>query len=128
MLKRTFAEWVIYWIILVVLLLPTVPISMAWNRLRRTAGGMGAVNRWILFALAVQSISVLHIAVCMAYSNAIGRQYSNIRYSLIYTWIFVLALTLLATKPKSQIRSLLMVGTAGLLWDWFYILAISSVV
>jgi hypothetical protein len=127
-MKRTLAQWIFYWIILVGLFLPVVPISMAWKRLRMAATTAGGAGKWTYMALAVQSLSLMHLAIACVYRNALGHDYSNLRYALIYSWIAVSASTLFAASARNQFRLLISAAGTNLLVDWLYILVVNSAV
>ena len=127
-MNRTLSQWVVYWILVTVLLLPTVPISIGWYRLRKRVPDVPFATKWVRTALAVQSISILHIALLLLYPTAFAPHQRSYRHLLICAWLALSAATLFAVKQRSVAQAAIYIAGANLVLDWFYFLFVSSVV
>jgi hypothetical protein len=110
-------------LIAALLLVPAIPIAFAWRRLRI----LKSTSR-ISYVLALQTLSLVLIFAGIVHSHALGPDYSRVRFAVIWTWLAISTLTAVLGLKKTPVRLLIVIAGTYLALDWFYILAISSVV
>jgi len=110
---------------------PVVPIAIAWvSLLRVRSDGLLGWRRRVVFAgLCVLSFSFVLIQLEIIHHGTIGRDYSNLRYSVILVNLALAPVAGIgAGLLKSRARLPLIIAGTILLLDWFLIAAFSSVV
>lgn len=114
----------------VALVLPSVPIAYSWFRVGKSnfLADHTNGNRMILGCLVIQTLSTTHLLLGVLRSSLLGPDYSTLRYSVIFGWVFLSALTFFAAFSKSLIRPSMLIAGALLTFCWLYVGAVSSVV
>ena len=118
-------------IILVMLVaLPGTPLIFAWDKFLKHPGGqtpgVPIKSRWQLIAT---TLSFLWLLVGICWASAIGPDYSQRRFVVIYCNLGAMFMsTIVSLFVRSPIRAVLTLASAALVLEWLYAAAISSVV
>ena len=110
------------------LVLPVVPIGMAWAGAARAEAGMSG-RRTRLALLALMTASLLLLLAGLVWSPVIGSDYTPRRFATAkISMVAMAATTLVAVRTKGPGRRALVTAGMWLTLAWLYMLAVSSVV
>ncbi len=123
------SEHLVRALIFCLLVLPTVPIGLAWYKVTRLRTGGGRVGLGALVILMLVTCSQTLLMLGLISSDIIGPDYSSERYSTIYVNLGVMgAGTFVAAVIGTGLRRHLVTSCALVTCSWFYVAVVSSVV